>query len=64
METFSIPSTADEKYMNYIDSVIGIKNFKNLKNCDLSINASMGCSCGYSVEYIRVNHNLDRYDNK
>ena len=64
LETFSIPSTADEKYKNYINSVIGIKNIKNLKNCDLSINASMGCSCGYSVEYIRVNHNLDRYDNK
>ena len=64
LETFSFPSKADETYKKYIESTIGSpENIKKLKNCDLSIHASMGCSCGMSVEYIRFNHNLARFDN-
>ena len=62
LETFSFPLNVDQKYKNYIDSVIGCKNIKNFKKCNYSINASMGCYFGFSVDYIRVNHNIDRYD--
>ena len=62
LKSFSFSSIKNEKYREYLKSVLNIEKIDNIENCNCTINAAMSCGFSPFVSYVSYNHNLNRKD--